>query len=93
MTTGFTNPVTLGDLRRTNRVLEAHCNSCARFVELDPNPLPLDDAQPVPTAGKRMVCSKCGSHSVMTRPQVGSETVAAHRARVQEKQRRDLDRV
>ena len=86
------NPVTLGDLRRTNRVLEAHCIGCARFVELDPNPLPFDDAQPVPTASKRMVCSACGSHSVMTRPQVGTETVAAHQARVQEKQRRELDR-
>ena len=83
-------PVTIGSLRRANRVLEAHCNACAHFTELDANTLPFADGQPVPTAGRRMKCSRFGSRSVVTRPQVGAETVAAHRARAIEQQQREM---
>ena len=83
-------PVTLSTLRRTNRVLEAHCNECAHFTELDAKTLPFDDDQPVPTAGRRMKCSRFGSRSVVTRPQVGDEMVAAHRARAIEQQQREM---
>ena len=69
-------PVLIGDLRAKGHVLEVHCNTCANFVELDPKKLPLDDRLPVPEARSYFKCSRCGSRSIRTRPQVYKETNA-----------------
>ena len=78
-------PVTIGDLRRKGHVLEVHCNS--RFKELVSTRVPFDDEQPVPTAGRRFKCSRCGGKAITTRPQVYEESTAAHRARIEAEQR------
>ena len=85
-------PVTVGDLRRTGRVLEVHCGDCARMQELDAKGLPFDDDDAVPALGPRGVfkCSRCGSKAVTTRPQVYEEPTSVRAARAQEKQRSEL---
>jgi DNA-directed RNA polymerase subunit RPC12/RpoP len=85
-------PVLIGDLRAKGHVLEVHCNTCAHFVELDPKTLPLDDNLPVPEARSYFKCSRCGSRSIKTRPQVYKETNAQIRQAAQEAQRVDLER-
>jgi hypothetical protein len=83
-------PVLMRDLREKGRVLEVHCNDCAHFAELNAKTLPLPDDLPVPEAFPNFKCSRCGSTSIMTRPQTGRETVAVTRAKAQEHQRATL---
>ena len=85
-------PVLIGDLRAKGHVLEVHCNTCAHFVELDPKTLPLDDRLPVPEARSYFKCSRCGSRSIRTRPQVYNETNAQIRQAAEEAQRVALER-
>jgi hypothetical protein len=85
-------PVLIGDLRAKCHVLEVHCNTCALFAELDPKTLALDDGLPVPEARSYFKCSRCGSRSIKTRPQVYKETNAEFRQAAQEAQRLALKR-
>lgn len=63
-------PVTIGALRREGKRLWVYCLDCCREAEIPASDLPFDDAQPVPTAGKRMKCSACGGRRIDTRPQL-----------------------
>ncbi len=64
------SPVTLGDLARDNKLLWIYCNDCGREREVPPLSIGLPEAQPVPTAGKRLKCSECGSRKITTRPEL-----------------------
>jgi len=57
-------PVTLGDLAREGRLLWCYCWSCSYEREVEPLSLGIDPAEPVPTVGKRLKCSRCGSRDV-----------------------------
>lgn len=63
-------PVTLDDLQRDGKFLWVYCNACGRDRDLDPLALPLPGTTPVPTIGKRMKCSACGSKSIHTAPEL-----------------------
>ncbi len=57
-------PVTLGYLRREAKWLHLYCNVCGHEREVDTTEAPwaaLPDETVVPTLGKSMVCSKCGT--------------------------------
>ena len=73
-------PVTIGDLRRKGQRLWIYCRGCYREVETPACELPFEDAQPVPTAGKRMKCSKCGGRQIETKPQLYERSVAERQA-------------
>ncbi len=60
-------PITIGDLRREGKRLWIYCLDCCREVETPAAVLSFEDAQPVPTAGQRMKCSRCGSRQVETK--------------------------
>ena len=60
-------PVTIGELRRTGKLLEVGCTKCWRVAYVDPNTLPFPDAEPVPTVHRRMKCS-CGEKGGYSRP-------------------------
>lgn len=81
-------PVRMSGLREKNQVLEVHCNDCSHSVEIDAKTLPFGDDLPVPEAKRFFKCSRCGSKSITTRPQVYPDrTVAESHARAQDKQR------
>jgi hypothetical protein len=80
-------PVLIGDLRAKGHMLEVHCNTCGHFGELDPKTLPLDDRLPAAEARSHFKCSRCGSRSITTRPQVYEKTNAQIRQAAQEAQR------
>jgi hypothetical protein len=61
-------PVTLGDLAHDGKLLWVYCTECGRERDLDPLSLPLPGETPVPSVGKRMKCSACGSRKVDARP-------------------------
>ena len=63
-------PVTLDDLQRDGKFLWVYCNACGRDVDIDPLTLPLSGTTPVPTIGKRMKCSACGSKHIHTAPEL-----------------------
>lgn len=67
-------PVTIGDLKRTGKLLELACMGCARHLYIDPASLPLPDVLPVPETAARLACSQCGAinqetwHPIWARP-------------------------
>lgn len=61
-------PVTIGDLRRNNQLLEVGCARCPRTIYLDAAQLPFDDTAAVPTLHTRMKCSVCGAKASYSRP-------------------------
>ncbi len=72
-------PVTIGDLRREGKRLWIYCLDCSREVETLAADLPFEDAQPVPSAGLRMRCSRCGSRQIETKPQLYDQPIEAFR--------------
>jgi hypothetical protein len=58
------NPVTLSDLAHDGKLLWVYCTDCGRERDLDPASLPLPGETPVPSVGKRMKCSACGSRTI-----------------------------
>ena len=58
-------PVTFGYLRREGKWMHLLCNACGHEREVDPAVMPpfadMPDSTVVPTFGKSMVCSKCGT--------------------------------
>ncbi len=74
-------PVILADLAREGRLLWCYCRSCSYEREVEPRSLGLPDEQPVPTAGQRLKCSRCGSKDIETKPQLYSEPLEVIRAR------------
>lgn len=61
-------PVTMGDLRSKRQLLEVGCTKCWNVRYLDPSTLPFPDTQAVPTAHRRMRCSRCGEKAGYSRP-------------------------
>src|SRR4051794_39535725 len=61
-------PVTIGDLIRDGKLLEAHCSSCRpeRHLYLNPEILRLPRRMPVPEVAGHLVCSKCGAKNSET---------------------------
>lgn len=69
-------PVTIGDLRRSGRLLWCYCETCCYEAEKDLNTWrALDDAVEVPSAGKHLKCPRCGSGKVTTRPQLHEKPI------------------
>jgi hypothetical protein len=75
------NPVTLADLAREGRLLWCYCLQCGHEREVDPLSLGLDPAEGIPTVGRRLTCSRCGSREIETRPQLHVEPLDVMRAR------------
>lgn len=67
MTSG---PVTLADLARAGQLLWLYCPDCHREREVAPLSIGLPPDQPVPTAGRRLVCSQCGSRRIESKPEL-----------------------
>jgi hypothetical protein len=61
-------PVTIGDLIREGKLLEAHCGNCRpeRHIYLNPEILRLPKRMPVPEVASHLVCSKCGARNSET---------------------------
>ena len=76
-----TRPVTLQDLAADGRLLWCYCLSCQHEREVEPLSLGLDPAEPVPTVGKRLKCSRCGSREIETKPQLHPEPLEVLRAK------------
>ena len=74
-------PVTVGDLAREGRLLWCYCVACGYEREIGPLSVGFEEDQPVPTAGKRMKCSQCGSRDIETKPQLHSEPLEVLRRR------------
>src|SRR5262245_36731647 len=72
----WSKPVTIGDLIRDGKLLEAHCGNCRpeRHLYLDPEILRLPKRLPVPEVARHLVCSKCGARNSETLS--GSATAA-----------------
>jgi hypothetical protein len=66
----MTSPVTLSDLAHEGKLLWVYCTGCGRERDLDPLSLPLPGETPVPSVGKRMKCSACGSRKIDARPEL-----------------------
>ena len=73
--------VTLNDLAHAGKLLWLYCCDCGRERDVDPLSLPLPGETPVPSVGKRMVCSNCGSRKVDARPELYPGGVVAMRER------------
>jgi len=76
-----TGPVTLSDLANAGKLLWLYCCDCGRERDIDPLSLPLPGETPVPSVGKRMVCSACGSCKIDTRPELYPGGIVAMRER------------
>ena len=76
-----TGPVTLSDLAHAGKQLWVYCRECGRERDLDPLSLPLPGETPVPSVGKRMVCSACGSKKVDAKPDLYPGGIIAMRVR------------
>ena len=63
-------PVTLGDLDQEGKLLWLYCNDCGYEREVLPLSIGLHAEQPVPTTGKRLKCSKCGSKKISSKPEL-----------------------
>jgi hypothetical protein len=57
-----TGPMTPGTALRAGVRLVCWCNKCLYRTDVDALVTRLDPELPVPTWGKRLRCSKCGSH-------------------------------
>jgi hypothetical protein len=75
-------PVTLGDLAHANKLLWVYCRECGR-ERVHPLSLSLPVKTPVPSVGKRMVCSACGSRKVDAKPELHPGGIVAMRERRQ----------
>jgi hypothetical protein len=58
-----------------------YCTDCGRERDIDPQSLPIDAETPVPTVGKRMKCSACGSRKIDARPELYPSGVTKMRER------------
>ena len=74
-------PVRLSDLIAAGKLLWVYCCDCGRERDVDPATIPLPGDHPVPTIGKRMRCSACGSRKVNTKPELYPGGVEAMRHR------------
>lgn len=63
-------PVTLGDLAREGKLLWVYCCDCGRERNIDPAALPLPSSYPVPSVGKHLKCSECGSRKINAKPEL-----------------------
>ncbi len=80
-----TGPVTLGDLIHEDKLLWVYCRDCHHERDLNPATVPLPPETPVPDVGKKMKCSKCGSRSATTAPELHPGGVVAMRQRLRDK--------
>jgi hypothetical protein len=48
---------------------------------VEPSTIPLPPSHPVPTVGKKMKCSKCGSREITTAPELHEGGIVAYRAK------------
>lgn len=76
-----TQPVTLADLSRDDRLMWTYCRDCGREKDLDPSTIPLPGDYPVPLVGKRMKCTRCGSRKIDTKPELCPGGVVVMRRR------------
>ena len=74
-------PVALSDLTHDGKLLWVYCTECGRERDIDPPSLPLPGETPVPSVGKRMKCSACGSRKIDARPELYPGGVVAMRER------------
>jgi hypothetical protein len=65
-----TNPVTLANLAHDGKLLWVYRTEGGHERDFDPLSLPLPGETPVPSVGKRMVCSACGSRKIDARPEL-----------------------
>jgi hypothetical protein len=63
-------PITLGDLIEAKKLLWVYCCDCGHERELDPGSLPLPWDTRVPSVGKHLKCSACGSKKINTKPEL-----------------------
>ena len=61
-----TGPATLGSTARAHLLLQTWCRDCRHSVDIDPGEQAkrYGEDLPVPEWGARLVCSRCGSHTV-----------------------------
>ena len=76
-----TGPVTLGDLARDGKLLWVYRTECCHGRDLDPSTVPLPAETPVPSVGKHMKCSACGSRKIDARPELYPGGIVAMRER------------
>ena len=76
-------PVLLRDLIADGKLLWVYCRDCGRERDVDPASLPLPGCVPVPSVGRRMVCSACGGQAITTTPELYPGGIAATRAKWQ----------
>lgn len=65
-----TGPVTLADLVRDDKLLWVYCCDCGHERDVNPAMVALPAETPVPTIGKHMKCSVCGSRKINTMPEL-----------------------
>ena len=58
-----------------------YCCDCGRERDVDPLSLPLPGETPVPSVGKCMKCSACGSRKIDARPELYPGGIVAMRER------------
>ena len=78
-------PVSLADLIRDKKLLWVYCNDCGHERDIDPRTLPLKPDLGVPFVERHLICSKCGSKKISTKPELCPGGVLAERQR-----RRDI---
>ena len=83
MMTDAPKPVTLADLDREGKLAWVYCNACGRERDVPPARLGLPMDTPVPTAGKRLICSACGGRKVIVKPELYPGGIEAMRRRHQ----------
>ena len=66
----LTDPVTLGDLQREDKLVWTYCCDCGHERDVTPARVPLPSETLVPDVGKYMKCSRCGSIKIDTRPEL-----------------------
>jgi hypothetical protein len=77
-------PVILADLARERKLAWVYCNDCGRDRDIPPAELGLPLETPVPTAGKRLKCSRCGGRKVTVKPELYPGGIEAARQRYRE---------
>ena len=74
-------PVALGDVARDGKLLWVYCCDCDRERDIEPLSIGLPAETPVPSVGKRMKCSACGSRKIDAKPELYPGGVVAKRER------------
>jgi len=77
----FTGHVTPSDVAHNGKLLRLYCCDCGRERDIDPLSLPLPGETSVPSVGKRMKYSACGSRKIDARPELYPGGIAAMRER------------